>query len=87
MIRLNIPALTEDRRKEILKQAKAVGEDAKVSIRSVRKKSMSTVKKEAKDMGKDAAKDAEDDIQKLTDKIIKDIDTVVAAKEKDIMTV
>lgn len=87
LIRLNIPALTEDRRKEILKQAKAVGEEAKVSIRNIRKKSNDAVKKQGKELGEDIAKDANDQIQKLTDKLIKNIDAVVADKEKDIMTV
>jgi len=87
LIRLNIPALTEDRRKEILKQAKAVGEDAKVSVRSVRKKANAAVKKQGKELGEDIAKDANDAVQKLTDSSIKDIDATVAAKEKEIMTV
>ena len=87
VIRLNIPALTEDRRKEILKQAKAVGEDAKVAIRNIRKGANSDVKKQGKDLSEDVAKDANNEIQKLTDKLIKSVDEVVAAKEKEIMTV
>ncbi|EGB12470.1 hypothetical protein AURANDRAFT_58615 [Aureococcus anophagefferens] len=87
LIRLNVPALTEDRRKEILKQAKAVGEDAKVAIRNIRKGANSDVKKQGKDLSEDVAKDANNEIQKLTDKLIKSVDEVVAAKEKEIMTV
>ncbi|KAH8096566.1 voltage-gated potassium channel [Aureococcus anophagefferens] len=71
LIRLNVPALTEDRRKEILKQAKAVGEDAKVAIRNIRKGANSDVKKQGKDLSEDVAKDANNEIQKLTDKLIK----------------
>merc|ERR1719174_912705 len=67
LIRLNVPALTEDRRKEILKQAKAVGEDAKVAIRNIRKGANSDVKKQGKDLSEDVAKDANNEIQKLTD--------------------
>ena len=87
VIRLNVPALTEDRRKEILKQAKAVGEEAKVAVRNARKKSNSSIKKGGKDLSEDVAKDANDQIQKLTDDTIKEVDAVVAAKEKEIMTV
>jgi len=87
IIRLNVPALTEDRRKEILKQAKAVGEEAKVAVRNARKKSNSSIKKGGKDLSEDVAKDANDQIQKLTDDTIKEVDAVVAAKEKEIMTV
>ncbi|KAH8044272.1 ribosomal large subunit binding protein [Aureococcus anophagefferens] len=82
LIRLNVPALTEDRRKEILKQAKAAGEDAKVAIRNIRKGANSDVKKQGKDLSEDVAKDANNEIQKLTDKLIKSVDEVVAAKEK-----
>merc|ERR1712091_617750 len=74
LIRLNVPALTEDRRKEILKQAKAVGEDAKVAIRNIRKGANSDVKKQGKDLSEDVAKDANNEIQKLTDKLIKSVD-------------
>ena len=87
IIRLNVPALTEERRKEILKQAKAVGEEAKVAVRGHRKKSNTAIKKGGKDLSEDVAKDAEGQIQKLTDDTIKEVDSVVAAKEKEIMTV
>lgn len=87
VIRLNIPALTEDRRKEILKQAKAIGEEAKVSVRNIRRSANDDVKKQGKDLGEDAAKDANAEIQKLTDKVVKTIEETVAAKEKDLMKV
>mmetsp|Transcript_35447 Transcript_35447/g.106662 ORF Transcript_35447/g.106662 Transcript_35447/m.106662 type:complete len:225 (-) Transcript_35447:153-827(-) len=87
VIRLNIPQLTEDRRKDVVKEAKAIGEEAKVAVRSIRKKSNDSVKKKGKDLSEDVAKDASDQIQKLTDKLIKDIDSIVAKKEKDVMTV
>lgn len=89
VIRLNIPALTEDRRKEILKQAKSVGEDAKVAVRNIRRGANDEVKKleKAKTISENLSRNVADDIQKATDKTIKDIDTIVAAKEKDIMTV
>merc|ERR1719301_401676 len=69
IIRLNIPQLTEERRKDVGKEAKAVGEEAKVAVRSTRKK--------GKDLSEDVAKDAQDQIQKLTDKLVKEIDELV----------
>lgn len=89
VIRLNIPALTEDRRKQILKQAKSVGEEAKVAVRNIRRGANDEVKKleKAKTISEDLSRNVADDIQKATDKTIKDIESVVAAKEKDIMTV
>jgi len=87
VIRLNVPALTEERRKEILKQAKAVGEEAKVAARGHRKKANSSLKKAGKDLSEDAVKGAETQVQKLTDDTIKEVDKVVEAKEKEIMTV
>ena len=87
IIRLNIPQLTEDRRKDVAKEAKAVGEEAKVAVRSTRKKANDSVKKKGKDLSEDVAKDAQDQIQKLTDKLVKEIDALVAKKEKEVMTV
>lgn len=88
VVRLMIPPLTEERRRDLGKKAKALGEDAKVGIRNARRDGMEQVKKAVKngfaeDMGK--AKEAE--IQNLTDKHIAKIDQLVEAKEKDIMTV
>ena len=74
-------------RKELAKTAKSLGEDGKVAIRNIRKGANSDVKKQGKDLSEDVAKDANNEIQKLTDKLIKSVDEVVAAKEKEIMTV
>lgn len=88
-IRINIPALTEDRRKEMMKQCKAIGEDGKVAVRNVRRDCVETVKKmeKASECGEDEAKDGTDAIQKQTDKAVKEIDAIVAKKEKEVMTV
>lgn len=89
LIRINIPAITEDRRKELLKQCKAMGEDGKVSVRNVRRDGVEAAKKmeKAGDIGEDECKGTQDGIQKLTDNFVKEIDTVVSAKEKEVMTV
>lgn len=87
-IRIFMPPVTEDRRKELVKQALAEGEQTKVSIRSVRKEAMDRVKKLAKDnLSEDEAKGAESDIQGLTDAFAGKVDQFCAAKEKQIMTV
>ena len=89
MIRINIPALTEDRRKEMLKQCKAIGEEGKVAIRNIRRDGVDKMKKmeKAGDVGEDEMKDGLDTMQKLTDDNIKDIDEIVAAKEKEVSKV
>mmetsp|Transcript_21384 Transcript_21384/g.25806 ORF Transcript_21384/g.25806 Transcript_21384/m.25806 type:complete len:233 (-) Transcript_21384:168-866(-) len=89
VIRINIPALTEDRRKELLKQCKAIGEEGKVAVRNVRRDGVDAMKKleKAGDLSEDQLKDGQDSIQKLTDKSVKEIDDVVAKKEKEVMTV
>ena len=85
---ISIPALTEDRRKELVKQAKAEAEDAKVGIRNARKDANSDIKKEEKNgTSEDICKVAEDSVQKLTDAFIKKIDEVFVAKEAEIMKV
>ena len=85
---ISIPALTEDRRKELVKQAKAEAEDAKVGIRNARKDANSDIKKEEKNgTSEDICKVAEDSVQKLTDAFIKKIDEVFVAKEAGIMKV
>lgn len=83
---INVPPLTEERRKELVKQAKAEAEDAKVSIRAARQEGNKDVKK-LEDASEDLKKNAEVDIQELTDKYIKKIDELLAVKEKEIMTV
>lgn len=87
-IRLNIPALTEERRKDLVKQVKAYAEAARVSLRNIRRDAVEAFKKAQKDgMPEDMAKDGENETQKLTDKFSRKIDELVAVKEKDIMTV
>lgn len=88
MVRLSIPPLTEERRKEMVKKCKGLGEDAKVSIRSIRHKAMDTIKKSVKDgYPEDAGKKKEDEVQKLTNSYGDKVDDLVKAKEKDVMTV
>ncbi|CAN0128297.1 unnamed protein product [Scytosiphon promiscuus] len=89
VIRLNMPPVTEDRRKELAKEAKGLGEEGKVAIRNIRREAVDSVKKaeKAKNLGKDQSKDLQDAIQKLTDKTTKTIDETVSAKEKEILKV
>lgn len=89
MIRLVFPQPTEERRKELVKEVKKMGEDAKVAIRSIRRDALEKFKKmqKASEITEDELKTAENDIQKLTDKFCKDIDTVIADKEKEVMAV
>ena len=87
-IMINIPALTEERRIALAKQAKAVGEEAKVSIRNARQKIMETIKKEVKDgYPEDSGKDQEGNVQKMVNAYNEKVAKLVEAKEKDIMTV
>ena len=87
-ILINIPALTEERRKDLSKQAKAEGEDAKVGIRNARKEANDEIKKlKVAGLSEDLAKDAEDSIQKITNTYTAKIEALIDAKEKDIMTV
>ena len=87
-IRLYIPPLTEERRKELAKQCKGEAENAKVSIRNARRDAIDTLKKQVKEgLPEDAEKDAESDAQKLHDKYVKQVDEIYAKKEKEIMTV
>lgn len=88
IIRLFLPPLTEERRKELVKRVNGEGEQTKVAIRSVRRDSIENIKKLQKDgLSEDAAKDAEARIQVITDKEIVNIDAVCKEKEKEIMTV
>ncbi|MDO5487449.1 MAG: ribosome recycling factor [Rikenellaceae bacterium] len=87
-IRLTIPPLTEERRKELVKQVKGVGENAKVSLRNARRDAVEAFKKAQKEgMPEDEAKDGETQAQKLVEKFTKQLDALMAAKEKEIMTV
>ena len=87
-IRCTVPALTEDRRKEHIKKAKAAGENAKVSVRNARRDAVDQLKKANKDgMPEDLQKEYEQLVQKETDAFVKKVDELVAAKEKEMMTV
>ena len=88
MIRLFIPPLTEERRKELVKKAQGEGEHSKVAIRSIRRDSMEHIKKLQKNgLSEDVCKDAEKQIQEITDKYISLVDKHLASKEKEVMTV
>jgi len=88
LIRLGIPPLTEDRRKSLAKQVHTEGEDARISIRNARREAIDEIKKLVKKgLSEDLGKDSEGDVQKIHDKYMKRIDEIVAAKEKEIMTV
>ena len=88
-IRLNMPVLTGERRKELAKIAKKIGEEGKVAIRNIRRDENEHLKKASKDAGhsEDELKHEMDKVQALTDKFIVDVDKVIAEKEKDILTV
>ena len=88
VIRLSIPPLTEDRRKQLVKQSKGEAENAKVSVRNARREAIEGLKKEIKQgLSEDAEKDAEADLQKIHDKKVKRIEEILADKNKEIMTV
>ena len=88
VIIINVPALTEERRRDLVKQAKAEAEDAKIGIRNARKDANTDIKKlEKEGTSEDICKTAEDDIQKLTDGFIRKVDEHLAAKEAEIMKV
>ena len=87
-IRLVFPELTEDRRKELVKDVKKKGEAAKVAIRNIRRDGIDAAKKlKGTDVSEDEIKDMEDDLQKLTDKYVKEVDKAVESKSKEVMTV
>lgn len=88
LVRINVPPLTEERRKDLVKQVKKMGEDSKVSIRNLRRDSLEDLKKLKKDgLPEDMEKDAQEKVQKLTDKFIKVVEEMLEKKEKDIMTI
>ncbi|MBK5286065.1 MAG: ribosome recycling factor [Bacteroidia bacterium] len=88
VIRINMPVLTEERRKELAKKAKAEGEHARVTIRNIRRDGNELIKKDVKShLPEDVAKDAENNIQKMTDAFIQTVDKHLEVKEKEIMTV
>jgi ribosome recycling factor len=88
VIRINVPVLTEERRKSLVKQARAEGEHARVSVRNARRDANEEFKKLIKDgLSEDEGKDAEAEVQKLTDVYYKKIDELLEKKEQDILTV
>jgi len=89
VIRLSVPALTEETRKELAKKVKGFAEDAKVSVRNIRRDANDLIKKaeKAKEITEDDVKSYEDDVQKLTDSFIKQIDTIATEKETDILSI
>lgn len=88
-IRLNIPPLTADRRKELVKQVGKLAEEGRVGIRNIRREAIDSVRKQEKkhELSEDESRDMQEQIQKMTDKYNKEIDKILAAKEKDITTI
>ncbi|MDR0972370.1 MAG: ribosome recycling factor [Prevotellaceae bacterium] len=88
LIRIGIPPLTEERRKQLSKQCKSEAETAKVSVRNARREGNDQIKKAVKEgLSEDSGKDAEEKLQKIHDKYIKKVDELLAVKDKEIMTV
>ena len=89
IIRVPTPPLTEERRKEMVKLVKTEGEDAKVAVRNIRRDANESLKKmvKEKECSEDDERRAQDDIQKLTDKFVQQIDKLLIEKEKEVMTV
>jgi ribosome recycling factor len=89
VIRLTVPPLTQERRKELAKQVKALAEEGRVAIRNIRRDAVEKCKKleKAKDIGQDESKTMQSDVQKATDKFIKELDKILKTKEEDIMKV
>ena len=88
IIRLNIPPLTEERRAELAKSTKKFGEEAKVAIRNIRRDANDEIKKKEKgEISEDESRRHQDDVQKLTDKFVAEVDKILVAKEKEIMEV
>ncbi len=88
-IRIQFPALTEEKRKDLVKQVKKMGEDAKIAVRNTRRDQNDVVKKaeKSKEITEDDLKKYTEEIQKITDKFIKEIDDIIIAKEKELLTV
>ena len=88
-IRLVIPVVTEERRKELTKVIKKMGEDSKVAVRNSRREANDTIKKleKAGELTEDDVKDEQDEVQKMTEKCMKEIDSIVSAKEKELMEI
>ncbi|MFC5599687.1 ribosome recycling factor [Deinococcus cellulosilyticus] len=82
---IQVPTLTEERRKDLVKNAKAYAEEGRVSVRNIRKKALEEIKKLEKTTGEDEIKRAQEEVQKITDEFIKRVDEVLAKKEHDIL--
>ena len=82
---INLPALTEERRKELVKTARSYAEDGKIAVRGVRKSALEDLKKQEKTVGEDELRRAEGEVQKLTDEFVKRVDEVLEHKEQDIL--
>ncbi len=89
VVRISVPAMTEERRKEMVKLVKKIGEDAKVAIRNVRREQNEEIKKgeKAKTITEDESKKFQEQIQKKTDEKVADVDKLITGKEKEIMTI
>ena len=89
VIRLSFPELTEERRKEIVKDIRKMAEEAKVAVRSIRRDAIDEAKKAQKDseISEDELKSAEDNIQKLTDKYVEKVDEILGVKEKEVLSI
>ena len=89
VVRLNIPPLTKERRKELVKTASKLAEEGKVAIRNIRRDAIDSIRKQEKasDISEDESRDLQDQVQKATDEFTKKIDELFKVKEKDIMTV
>lgn len=86
LIRINLPPLTEDRRKDFVKQIKKLGEDAKVAVRNIRRDANEAFKAQ-KELSEDDVRRKQDEVQKLTDKYIQDVEKLVDAKSNEVMTI
>ena len=89
VIRLNFPELNEERRKELVKEVKKMAEEAKIAVRAIRRDAIENYRKMQKDseITEDALKTAEEDVQKITDKNVNEIDKILENKEKEIMSI
>ena len=89
VVRLNIPPLTEERRKELVKMAGKLAEEGKVAVRNIRRDAVDSVRKQEKnnELSEDEGRDLQDQVQKITDKYVARIDELLAVKEKDITTI
>lgn len=89
VVRLNIPPLTSDRRKDLVKVASKFAEEGKVAIRNIRRDAIDSIRKEEKnsDISEDESRDLQDEVQKITDKYVEKIDVILGEKEVDITTV